>query len=403
MKTFAYKGYDSAGRVSQGLIEALDLKEAREKLQARGVLPERVSPVEGTAGGRLGKRQQAFTLDQRSMCYHELASLLQSGLPLVQALDILIQSPELGPNLVRLAGVRDRIREGQGLARALSENSGEITAFEKSVIEVGERVGTLPQVLLRLAQFLEEQKKLRERILTALLYPTVVLVLAVLVAVVLLGFLLPWVTRMMQEAGVPLSALTRAMLWLRAWMGPVLLLMGMAVLLGWLRFRRKLTEGEEVRQRFDQRLLHWPLVGNGYAALVNLRFARTLAMLLRGGVPLVEALAVAGRATGSAWTASATVQVAERVKHGANLAMVLRTIEPLNTSLPAWVQAGEASGNLDVLLEHAADRYQQQWDRLMARSMALIEPLLILVVGVFVLLVALAILLPILTMNQTLS
>ena len=86
MKTFAYKGYDATGRASQGLIEALDLKEAREKLQARGVLPERVASVEGTAGGRASQRRATFSLDQRAMCYHELASLLQSGLPLVQAM-----------------------------------------------------------------------------------------------------------------------------------------------------------------------------------------------------------------------------------------------------------------------------------------------------------------------------
>jgi general secretion pathway protein F len=126
-------------------------------------------------------------------------------------------------------------------------------------------------------------------------------------------------------------------------------------------------------------------------------------MLLRGGVPLVEALAIAGRATGSAWITATTAQGAEKVKHGASIAAALRTIEPLNLALPAWVQAGEAGGNLDALLDHAADRFQQQWDRLMTRSMALIEPALIIIVGVFVLLIALAILLPILTMNQTLG
>jgi general secretion pathway protein F len=318
-------------------------------------------------------------------------------------LDILIQSPELGSNLIRLAGVRDRLREGQGLARALSENSVEVTAFERSVIEVGERVGSLPQVLLRIAQFLEEQIKLRERILSALLYPVVVLTLAIFVAIALLGFLLPWVTRMMQEAGVPLSALTRGMLGVRAWLGPLALLVATLGTLGWLHFRRKLKASDEARQRFDQRLLRWPLVGRGYAALINMRFARTLAMLLRGGVPLVEALFIAGRATGSAWTTYGTAQGAERVKHGASLAATLRSIDPLNSSLPAWVQAGEAGGDLPALLEHAADRYQQQWDRLMTRTMSLIEPALILLVGVFVLLIALAILLPILSMNQTLT
>jgi general secretion pathway protein F len=302
-----------------------------------------------------------------------------------------------------LAGVRDRLREGQGLAHALAENSVEVTAFERSVIEVGERVGTLPEVLLRLAQFLDEQKKLRERILTALLYPAVVLLLAILVAVALLGFLLPWVTRMMQEAGVPLSGLTRGMLGLRAWLGPLALLAVTLGVLGWRRFRRKLQTSDEACQRFDQRLLRWPLVGRGYAALINMRFARTLAMLLRGGVQLVEALAIAGRATGSAWTVHGTTLGAERVKHGASLAAALRTIAPLNISLPAWVQAGEAGGDLAALLEHAADRYQQQWDRLMTRTMSLIEPALILLVGVFVLLIALAILLPILSINQTLT
>ena len=400
MKTFAYRGYESSGRAAQGLIEALDLKEAREKLQARGVLPESVTPAEDS---RAGQRRAAFNLDQRAMCFHELASLLQSGLPLVQALDILIQSPELGPNVLRLAGVRDRIREGQGLARALAENSSEVTAFERAVIEVGERVGTLPQVMQRLASFLEEQKKLRERILTALLYPAVVLTLALLVATVLLGFLLPWVSKMMQDAGIPLSGLTKTMLVLRAWLGPLLLAAVATGVLLWLRFRRRVAESDEARQRLDQRLLRWPLVGRGYAALINLRFARTLAMLLRGGVPLVEAFAIAGRASGSAWVTATTAAGAERVKHGMSLAAALRTIEPLNLSLPAWVQAGEAGGNLDALLDHAADRFQQQWERLMARSMALIEPALIIIVGLFVLLIALAILLPILTMNQTLG
>lgn len=402
MKTFSYKGFDAAGHASQGLIEALDLKEAREKLQHRGVLAEQVLPAEETGAGRV-QRRAVFNLDQRAMCYRELASLLQSGLPLVQALDILIQSPELGANLIRLAGVRDRLREGQGLARALGENSAEVTAFERSVIEVGERVGTLPQVLLRIAQFLEEQKKLRERILSALLYPVVVLTLALVVASALLGFLLPWVTRMMQDAGVPLSALTRGMLGLRAWLGPLALLGVTLGTLGWLRFLRKLQASDEARQRFDQRLLRWPLVGRGYAALINMRFARTLAILLRGGVPLVEALSIAGRATGSAWTIQGTAQGAEQVKHGASLAAALRGIDPLNISLPAWVQAGEAGGDLPALLEHAAERYQQQWDRLMTRTMSLIEPTLILLVGVFVLLIALAILLPILSMNQTLT
>ncbi|MCX6996224.1 MAG: type II secretion system F family protein, partial [Kiritimatiellaeota bacterium] len=229
MTTYSYRGFDGGGKTAHGLIEALDLKEAREKLQARGVLAEKIAAAGAASGGR--HRRQAFDLDQRAMCYRELAALLSSGLPLAAALEVLIQSPELGPNRARLAGVRDRLREGSTLARALRAASPEVSPFEEAGIEVGERVGTLDLVLQRLAVFMEEQAKLRDRVQTALIYPVFVLALAVLVAVGMLGFLLPWVSRRMLEAGVPLSGLTRGVLVFRRWVVPGLLLVAAA---GWL-------------------------------------------------------------------------------------------------------------------------------------------------------------------------
>ena len=400
MPTYAYRGFDSAGQTAQGLIEALDLKEAREKLQARGVLAEKIAAAGEASAGR--RRRRGFDLDQRAMCYRELAALLAAGLPLASALEVLIQSPELGTNRALLAGVRDRLREGSTLARALRAASPEVSAFEEAGIEVGERVGTLDLVLARLAAFMEEQAKLRDRVQTALIYPAFVLALAVLVAVAMLGFLLPWVSQRMLEAGVPLSGVTRAMLAVRRWIVPAGLLVAAAGWLGRQRLRRRLGTEEEYRRRFNLHLFRLPLVGRGYAALVNLRFARTLALLLKGGVQLVEGLALAGRATGSAWVIARTAEGAEQVRHGRSLAETLRGIEPLNAALPAWVQAGEASGHLDVLLDHAADRYQQQWDRLISRGLGVLELVLILAVGLFVMVIALAILLPILTLNRAL-
>jgi type II secretory pathway component PulF len=147
-------------------------------------------------------------------------------------------------------------------------------------------------------------------------------------------------------------------------------------------------------------LFRTPLVQRGYSALVNLRFARTLSLLLGGGVSLVDGVILAGRATGSAWVARLAESGAEALRHGKNLAEAVRAIEPLSASLPGWIQAGEASGKLENLLENAGDRYQQQWDRLISRGLSVLEPLLILAVGLFVLLIALSILLPVMSLNQ---
>ncbi|HOW97506.1 MAG TPA: type II secretion system F family protein [Kiritimatiellia bacterium] len=400
MKTFAYQGFDHSGRSSAGLVEALDAKEAREKLFARGILVEGLRPAGQGKAGRF-RRTGAFDASARAMVYRELAALLKAGLPLTQALEIILSAPETGAHQMLLADTRDRLREGSSFAEALAAHRA-VTPFEKSVVQVGERTGTLDVVLDRIARFLEEESQVRERIQTALLYPVIVLIMAIAIGMLTMGVMLPRMARLLEEANMDLPAITRFTLALGRWSAPVLLLLIVALGLagGWLV--RRMRAAPEVRQLWNRRAFRWPLAGRMYTALVNLRFARTLALLLDGGVPLVEALPLAGRATGSSWTGRLAAEQAEAMRHGRNLADALRQIPPLAGSLPVWIQAGEAGGKLSVLLEHAADRYQQQWSRVIARSLGLLEPLLIVLVGGFVLLVALATLLPILSLNQTL-
>jgi general secretion pathway protein F len=143
----------------------------------------------------------------------------------------------------------------------------------------------------------------------------------------------------------------------------------------------------------------WPVYRAGSRTLVSLRFSRTLVLLLRGGVSAVDALALAGQATGNAWVADLIRQQADAVRHGVSLSQAIRAVPPLE-SLTGWVKAGEASGDLTALLDKAADRLQQRWQTYLTRTTSLLEPVLILMVGVFVLLIALAILLPVLSLNQ---
>lgn len=403
MITFEYTGFNASGKVLTGLIEALDVKQAREKLAADGILADQVVPA-GQARRRWGLwHAHRFSMETRTVFYQELVALVRAGLPLVRALDVLIQSPEMGHTRPVLANIRDRIKEGTSLADALSAASRQVSAYEKAVIAAGERAGVLDLVLERLAGFLEEQNRLRDRVTTALIYPALVVIVAIGIAVGLLGFAVPRIGQLLhEEAHLSLPLLTRFMIGLggftATWGLPLLVVVTAGVCIAWYRIRR-----DPARiQAINRGLFRVPLVGHGYTLLVNLRFARTLSLLLQGDVTLMEGMKLAGEATGSPWVRDLVTNEAESVRHGSSLADALRRIPPFATSLARWVQVGEASGGLDQLLESAGRRFQQQWDRFLSRLMALLEPALIVAISAFVLLVVLSILLPIMSLNASL-
>lgn len=404
MKTFDFKGYDATGKVARGLIEALDLKNAREKLADRGVLAERVALVGESGAPRPWRiKKQAFNSNARAAFYREISALLKAGLPLAQSLEILIDAPETGVNRAVLAAMRDQIRDGAAFTTALKQHAAEVRPYELAAVDVGERAGTLDRVLDRLAGFMEEQEALKERIQTALIYPSVVLMLTILVAVLMLGVMLPRFAAMFADTQLALPFLTRMVLASGQYVlaGAVLLPVIVLCLLYLARARGRRDRDWAVRM--NARCLAFPVVGRAYTALVNLRFARTLALLLEGGVSLVEGLPLAGRATGSICVGVQAEQQADALRHGSSLADAVRRIPALSGSLPGWIQAGEASGNLEGLLEQAAIRYQQAWERMIARSMEMLEPLLIIIIGALVLVLALAVLLPVLSLNNALS
>lgn len=404
MRTFSYRGFDSSGAVRRGLIEAQDLKEAREKLSARGILTQDVSPSGASPVSVFsGPARTAFKTESRVAFYRELGVLLGAGLPLVGAMEILMESPELGVSATLLAEVRDRIREGYSLAAALGAAVPQLKPYERAILEVGEKSGDLEGMLERLALFVEEQGHLREKIVSALIYPAIILAFAIVVAVVLLGFVVPRAAAMVTEQGnMALPWLTRIMIGAGRVIMVGLPILILGVLVGHQWVLRKMATEPSVRNRIDRWVLTSPMVGRGYAIVVNLRFSRTLAILLKGGVGLVDSLALAGRSTGSAWVAHLTDTETEAVRHGSSLADAIRRIPPLAGSLPAWIQAGEASGSLEKLLDTAGNSYQHQWNRFVARTMSWLEPVLILGIGIFVLLVTLSVLLPILSLNTML-
>lgn len=399
MITFEYNGFDERGRSVRGLLEALDAKDARKKLAARGVLAEDVREA-GKAASQSLARKSAFDVLARTMFYRELAALLDAGLALVPALEVILESPELGSVQRVLAGIRDAVREGKPLSTAFANAVPDLTSFEEAVLEVGEHSGGMGEAMARLADFLEEQERLRAKLVSTLAYPCVVAALAVVIGGLVLTFMLPMVQSLFAEANLKVGAFTATVVFAGRLFGVLLLLCTVGGGLGWMWLRRKMRIDPALRVQVDQTLFRLPLVGVGRQALASLRFVRVLCLLLERGVGLLEAVPLAGRASGSAWVCAETEQEMEALRHGVPLAGVVRNIHALHPSLGAWVQAGEASGDLVRLLESAGNRFQQTWERLASRSVMVMEIGMTVVVGGCVALIAVSVLLPILQVNQ---
>lgn len=390
MPTFRYQGYTAEGRTRRGRVEALHAKEARERLIAEGVFPREVKPVGG--GGR-------FDAGARSVLYRELGALLEAGLPLDRGLRLLSENPELAAGAETLAGVGDAVREGVDFSAVLGRQLRGAREDEIAVLGAGEAAGRLAAVCLELADHLEEEAEVGDQVRTALVYPAVISGVALVVLGVLVGFLLPAYEQLLSGVGQELPGLTRGVLWLGRGLRHPLGAGGMVLvlLLGVRAGRRRLRRPGGF---FTLRWFGVPVLGKALGALARARFARTLALLLEGGIPLHRALETAGRATGVAGLAEACAAAAGRVMQGERLAEVLGSVPVLQEDLPGWARAGEASGDLSGLFRHAARGHQRAWDRQLKRVLALLEPLLILAVGVLILLVALAVLLPMLRLNR---
>lgn len=403
MRTFEYKGYNHAGQVARGLIQAIDRKDAREKLAHQGVLAEAIQAAGEGRAWVWRRRDVLFTLDVRAAFYRELASILAAGLPLSNGLALLTEAPEMGRNQTVVAGIGDRVSEGVSFADAVADASARVTAFERAVIETGERAGRIDEVLNRLADYLEEERQLRDRLVSALIYPAIIVGLSLLVGTGLLVFMLPAFQSLLLETGLDLPWITRVVMrgaQVFAWLLPLLVIAGGVASL-WIKQRR--SRSASFRVAFDRWLHRLPLLSQFYPVLVNLRFTRTLAMLLQSQVHLLEALTQAAAASGSPWVESLIGAEADAVRQGANLSDALARVPPLALTLPGWVRAGEASGDLTGMLEQAAQRSQHVWERRVTRTMTLIESGLVIVVGAFVFVLALSIILPILSINQVLQ
>ncbi len=400
MPAYRFEALDAAGKSSSGLLEADNAKAARQQLRARQLVPLAVNPVAAAAadGSTAKFTRRVFSATERAVWTRQLAGLVSSGLPLERALTALAEESESDRQRELVAHLKSEVNAGSAFARALATAPREFDDVYRAVVAAGEQSGALGPVLEKLADDLEQQQALRSKVLGALLYPAIVSVVALVIVIVLVTWVVPQIAGAFASSKRALPFLTVAMLsisaFVRQW-GWLLALLGAAAATAFALARRT----EAFRESSDAALLRLPLVGRlarGYNAA---RFGSTLAMLAGAGVPILKALQAAAETLGNRAMRRDALDALAQVREGAPLASALAAKKRFPGLLSMFARLGEQTGQLPLMLQRAATQMAGEVQRRAMGAATLLEPLLIVGMGLVVVLIMLAVLLPIIQLN----
>lgn len=396
MPLYRYKALNTRGETLEGQMEAASDAEVVLRLQEQGHLPVEARPASEGGGGSLKGlfRARPFSGERLVQFTQQLATLLAAGQPLDRALGILLDLPEDEGARRTIADVRDQVRGGTSLSAALERQHGTFSRLYINMVRAGEAGGTLQETLQRLAEYLERSRALRGRVLNALIYPIILVVMVGLALLFLLGYVVPQFGVMYESLGAELPFFTRVILGLgelvSTWWIVLLAVPSLAAL--W--FDRRLRD-PAFRARFDEWILGRKLAGGLVARIETARLARTLGTLLRNGVPLIAALGIGRNVLGNRALASDVEAAGEEVKNGVPLSAALARGKRFPRLALQMVQVGEESGALDTMLLKTADTFEAQTGQALDRMLAALVPAITLLLAVVVMVVILAVLVPI--------
>ena len=400
MSAFRFEALDAAGKTVTGLVEADNPKAARAQLRTQQLVPLKVDVVVAEAEGqsRVLFASRVFNASSLSVWTRQLSGLVVAGLPLERALTALSDEAEDPKQRELVAHLRAEVNAGSPFARALAGSPREFDEVYCGVVAAGEQSGQLGIVLEKLATDLEEQQALKAKLIGATLYPAIVSVFAVLIVVALLVFVVPQVAQVFTSSKHALPMLTRVMLALSAFMRNWgwLLALGLGGGFTGLMLARR---NEDFRIKFDAFWLGLPLIGRlsrGYNAA---RFAGTLAMLAGSGVPILKALQAAAETLSNRAMRADAMDALVQVREGAPLASALAAKKRFPGLLSMFARLGEQTGQLPTMLQRAANQLSTEVQRKALAIATILEPLLIVVMGLLVMLIVMSVMLPIMQMN----
>lgn len=405
MAVFEYKGVSAEGKDLKGAIDAETTKAARAKLKKRGIFPTEIIEEKHK---RLGKEIDFYRLFERirlqdiAVLTRQMATLTNAGIPILDALSAIAEQEENVELRGIISGIREKVREGSSFAEALKGYPKHFSGLYANMIMAGETSGALDVVLMRLADFLDNQIKMRNRIRAILAYPLLMTVVGVGVLSFIFIYVLPKVTRVFEDMRQTLPLLTRILIsfsnLMRGYWWLIILLIAGAVF--YIRRRLRTSEG---RMRFDGLIIRLPVFGKLFRMIAVSRFTRTLGTLLKNGVPAIPSFDIVKNVVNNMVIAKAIEDARESIREGEGIAEPLKRSGLFPSVVTHMIAVGEKSGELEEMLLKVSDAYDNEVETSIMRMTSLLEPAIIIVMGLIVAVIVIAILLPILEMSTVIK
>ncbi|WP_375056553.1 type II secretion system F family protein [Zobellella sp. DQSA1] len=403
MALFYFKAVSQSGEVQEGRLEGSDQQSIVLQLQQRGLIPLSVEPADGrgpatsglglrTGRKRVGERQiQVLTQD--------LAALLKAGVPLERAFGIMIQVRSHADDIRLLGQIREGIQRGQPLSAVLAEQDAAFSPFYLNMIRAAEISGNLEQGLSDLAIYMERSRQLREKAMSALIYPIILLLVSAVSLLIILTYVIPQFQQLFADMGQAMPFSTRVVIGTAEFLRDMGLWLLLLILLGLIYGRRQLAQPGK-RLAWDRFVLRLPLAGELIRRLEVARFSRSLGTLMKGGVPLLSALTIARDTLGNQLLANTLSEAAGSLKEGRRLAEPLQASGQFPPLAIQMIRVGEETGQLEDMLLKVADTYDREVENAIQRLLTILEPVLIVGLGVIIAGIIISILVAILGISE---
>tara|TARA_R110001592_G_scaffold7317_2_gene41088 strand:+ start:4297 stop:5523 length:1227 start_codon:yes stop_codon:yes gene_type:complete len=403
MAAFDYQAVDSKGKTKKGVVEGDTPRQARALLREQGLMPTEVTPTIASSKAKAGKSSSRKATGKVSaielaLITRQLATLVESGLPLEESLIAVAEQGEKNRIKSMIMGVRTKVTEGYGLAESMAEYPKVFNRLYRAMIAAGEKSGHLDKVLNRLADYTEQREQMRSQLIQALVYPVIMTVVAVGVIAILLTKVVPQIVGQFEHMGANLPSSTKFLIasseFLQDYGFFIVFFVAMLILLF-----SQLLKKPKFEMAYHQRMISLPGIGKVAKGLNTARFARTLSILSASAVPLLESMKISGEVLDNLFIKQQVQLASDKVREGSSLHLSLEQTKLFPPMMLHMIASGEKSGQLEQMLGRAADNQDKEFEALMNISLKAFEPALMVVMAGVVLFIVMAILEPILKLN----
>jgi general secretion pathway protein F len=402
LAAFAYKALDTKGKNKTGVLEGDNARQVRQQLRDQGLIPlemEQVSERERKTSTSWSFLKPKISAADLALLTRQMATLIESALPIEEALLAVAEQCEKPRQKNMMMAVRSKVVEGHGMAESMAEFPHVFDELYRAMVAAGEKSGHLDTVLNRLADYTEKRQQTRSQITQALVYPVIMLFFAMGIVLLLLTVVVPKIVSQFDHMGQDLPTITQILISVSSWLQSYGLFLAIAIVVLAILLKRLLQQ-PLMKKRFHKFILAMPMLGKVSKGLNTARFARTLSILTASAVPLLESMRISSDVLENLHIKQAVAKAANNVKEGSSLRASLENTHMFPPMMMHMIASGERSGELTQMLGRAADNQDREFESLVAVSLKVFEPVLIVSMAAVVLFIVMAILQPILALNN---